>query len=346
MCMSDKIRRELEKIEIPEELHNRAQLGVEKAKQEMNSRSDSSKKRTKNLGYFLASAAVLFGLFVGSAFVHPVMAEMASKLPYLGQFFEQDSITEVIWTEIGEDYKIEGVGTSYFPESVVHVTLGGNDGYYAEVKADVKSVVEEILVKRGFDAYSVEVDRPREPGPEMVLSEEEKRRNEETMWVMNDINDAFKARNIESPLSSIRDNEKIMAEVPKATSDEKIKEIKAIINGVLDEKGYDGYTIHVKKIDMVKMDQDMRWAGIISLLAEEVMGKEDFKVTSLGYTVHPQPEVLITTSVKSSDSEAEEFAEELSHVINKYLESEEMKSKVKDDDYIITIRSKDKKKLN
>jgi hypothetical protein len=45
--MNNHIRRELEKIEIPDELHSRARLGVEKAKAEFNERSQTTVKKNK-----------------------------------------------------------------------------------------------------------------------------------------------------------------------------------------------------------------------------------------------------------------------------------------------------------
>lgn len=76
------------------------------------------------------------------------------------------------------------------------------------------------------------------------------------------------------------------------------------------------------------------------------MGKKEYKVTGLAYSVYPSPELIIKTSIKSVDSDAKDFAKNLETVIEQFLKTDEMASMVKDDSYIITIHSKDGKKIN
>ncbi len=83
--MSNKVKRELEKIDIPDELHNRARLGVEKAKTEkrrMNQTTKQPMKRKKkrnlssspNLYKRLSLIAAVFLIIVSALTFTPVLA--------------------------------------------------------------------------------------------------------------------------------------------------------------------------------------------------------------------------------------------------------------------------------
>ncbi len=97
---------------------------------------------------------------------------------------------------------------------------------------------------------------------------------------------------------------------------------------------------------MTKKEQEGRWSEILHIVGEELLGKKEYKITGLAFSVYPTPEIIFKSSVKSTDPEAKEYGEQMEKIIEKSLQSEDMQAKVKGDEYIITIRSKDKKKLN
>lgn len=62
----------------------------------------------------------------------------------------------------------------------------------------------------------------------------------------------------------------------------------------------------------------------------------------VGYSVHPEPQVFIYTSLSYSE-ENKEFANELEGIIDEFLQTDDMKVKIKGDPYKIIIYAKGKK---
>jgi hypothetical protein len=91
--MSKDIKRELENIDIPAELHNRVKLGVNQAKQEKLAQQNQPPrkipfKRNKwKVGGIVAASILTITL--SSGFVHPSMNQVLASTPLLGGIYEQ-----------------------------------------------------------------------------------------------------------------------------------------------------------------------------------------------------------------------------------------------------------------
>ncbi|OOE14721.1 DUF4030 domain-containing protein [Fictibacillus arsenicus] len=312
-------------------------------------RSFTSKRNHlgKRFMYLTAAAVLLFALFIGSAFVSPAMAKMAAKIPYLGQYFESENIGYVIHEKLKEErYQISGVGASYQGKKEIFIDIQGDDQYFEKVKNEVQSLAAEILKSRGYDAYSVKVGKYQE----RILSEEDKKfmqeqekqaeQDENILTAINKKREEYQLEGL-----GIDSNKKIIEmEVPNTV--ERTDEMKQQVQKIVSAHTNESYTIKIKKINMKKRDQDWRWGQILTMVGEDLMGKKVYKVTGLAYSVYPSPEIIFKTSLKSTDPDSKEHAEQLEKVIEDYLKTDEMKEKVKGDSYTITIRSKDQKKLN
>ena len=136
--MSKEIKRELEKIEVPAELHERVKLGVAKAKQEAledarptkTTRQLSNKRNKKIAG--IAAASIL-AITLSSGFIHPAMNQALASTPLLGGIYEkfgdkigmhlaeQNLVTELdqAITQNGVTVKLTNV---YFDGDVVSIT--------------------------------------------------------------------------------------------------------------------------------------------------------------------------------------------------------------------------------
>jgi hypothetical protein len=68
-------------------------------------------------------------------------------------------------------------------------------------------------------------------------------------------------------------------------------------------------------------------------------------VETVGYSVHPEPQVFIYTSLSHSEKN-KQFANELEETINKFLQTQDMKANIKGDSYKIIIYDNGEKKLN
>jgi len=328
---SDYVKKEIDKIDVPEEKLN---IAIQNAL-ECSIKSSFKKK----LIYYSCAAGVLISLFIGSTFISPAMATIASKVPYLSQFFESKPITEIIHEELlDKGYSIQGIGM-VVKRKTISVTIEGSEKYYKDVKNEVEKKVEELLKSRGYDAFKVEVVRYiYEP---VQISEEQKKEEE----LMNQIFNELKKQNYNVLTVGILERPKRL-EVDVPNTEERIEEIKLIISDILENRGEDSMRIKINQIDLEKRDRDSRWAQITSIVGNGLLSKKEFKVTGIAYSVFPEPELNIKTSIKSSDSNAKEQAEKLEKLVEEFLKSKEAEDLIKNDSYIINVLSKDKKKIN
>ncbi|MGP4079950.1 DUF4030 domain-containing protein [Pseudalkalibacillus sp. R45] len=354
--MSNKFKHELEKIEIPNELHNRAKIGVEKAKAEMSSADGHNEQckikkswHIRKITYICAAIVLFFGLFIGSAFVSPVMAKMASKLPYLGQLFESEPITSEIVEELEKmDYPIMGVGVSYQGKKEIWVRIEGSQDYVDGIKEEVENSVHDILGTRNYDAYTIKVSR-YEPIKNKKITEVSER-DKAAQEAISEISEELKQKDVKfmhhgygykSP-----DSKEIRFTISIPDSEKRVDLIEKTYDEILASRDIGLYTVEIERVDMMKKEQEGRWSEILHIIGEELLGKKEYKITGLAFSVYPTPEIIFKSSVKSTDPEAKEYGERMEKIIEKSFQSEEMQAKVKGDEYIITIRSKDKKKLN
>lgn len=139
--MSNDIKRELENIDIPAELHNRVKLGVNQAKQEKLAeqnqppRKPSIKKPVKRNNWKVGGivAASILTITLSSGFVHPSMNQVLASTPILGGIYEQfgDKMgmhlaEQNLVTQLNEEVTKNGVTVKltnvYFDGDVVSIT--------------------------------------------------------------------------------------------------------------------------------------------------------------------------------------------------------------------------------
>ena len=167
----NEIQRELEKIQIPEEVMGRMFKGIEQAKGEeliTPIKVQGMSKRKKLIGS-LAGLVAVGGLFFGSTFVSPAMAQIASKIPFLNEVFMKDldkegadSVFNLVREEgLKRGYEVTGmrVGQGLMegddPEKV-YVFLTSKD-YNEKRKLEVENLTKEMLDQKGYYAKSIGV---------------------------------------------------------------------------------------------------------------------------------------------------------------------------------------------
>jgi len=340
--LSNNVKKEVDKIKIPEDkLDQTIEIGIKRGKKNQRSLG-------KKVFYFSSAAILFFGLLIGSAFVSPAMAKVVSKIPYLGQIFEsKNDIVKVISEELrAKGYNSTGAGVS-FPEKVIYITIQGSEKYFDTVKGDVENIAKDILQSKNYDAYSIKVTRYKERKIE-VDEKEEKQSIEfarEYDIFYPAITKELKKRDYNVLSLSLNYNPKtIEIEIPNTET--RIDEMKKVVNQILKANNIDSIPLKIKKIDMKKREQDIRWREILDVVSEDLLGKKDYKVRMVGYSVHPEPEIQAFITLPSSDESAKDFAQQLEKVIDDFLKSEQMKSSIKNDPYHITIYSKDDKIIN
>ncbi|MGG4385326.1 DUF4030 domain-containing protein [Priestia megaterium] len=298
----------------------------------------------RNVVYCGIALVILSGAFISSAFVSPAMAQVAAKIPYLGELFKQEPVSDVLYKELEKKgYKIDSLGQTYYGgKKQIEISVTGSEKYFKSVKDDINKIAKDMLEARHFDTYKVKITRydpsqyEYKPDP----------RQEKYDKIEEEIDNELKKHNyhvLSATIGGFDQDVKVELEVPD--TEQHIEEIKQIINDVLIKNKEEKTPIKVYKINLKKREQDGRWGNIINDVGEDLLGKEEYHVKMVGYSVHPEPQVLIYTSLSNSE-ENRQFANELEGVIDKFLQTEDMKAKIKGDSYRIIIYAKGKKKLN
>jgi hypothetical protein len=334
------LKKEVDKISIPEkELNDAIQSAIRKGKKKKWS-------LRKKIIYFSGAAVLLFGLFIGSAFISPTMAEVASKIPYLNQLFVSKPIIDVISEELRRKYNIDGVGIQLIPKKKVEVAIVGTEEYYNDVKDDVEKTIKDILTSRNYDAFTVNVYKQNPyRGIENPKQLEFDRQSGE---LMDAIYEELEKYDFTVLSVGVRNNDKEkLVELDVPNTEPRVDEIKKVVQSVIEEKNIGAFSIKVYKIDMEKREQEARWRTVIQTIAEGLMSQKEYKVKGVGYSNHPSPmTITIKTTVSSSAPEARELGNKIEKMVVDFINSTEAKKAVKDDPYKIIVYSKDKKELN
>lgn len=343
--MDNKIRKELNQIEIPQELRERILLGVEQAKAEMTPLTNKkSWSFGKKVTYFSGIAVLLCGLFIGSAFVSPKMEALASKIPYLNLIFHSKSVGEEIYEQLErKGYKLSSSGIGYNPKKTVSVVLDMKDQEFKKAKPDVEKIVKDILKTRGYDAFSIEISKfvPRQ---DYVPSEEEKKEmnllNREVTKKLKQLNYQFDHVQTDPTEPTIFINITGSKNYYNAVKEDVEKAALETVSA----NHYKGYKINVTRVNARVVPAD-KGSQITGPLAEGLMSKKEFKVIGVAYKSKPLT-FIIRTSVQSSDPKAKELGKKLDRMIVEFLNSKEISSILKDETYEIIVKSKDNKKIN
>ncbi|MEQ2467999.1 DUF4179 domain-containing protein [Niallia hominis] len=348
--MDNKIRQELDKIEIPEDLHNRVILGMQKAKNEnsnpvLNNSSSNKKtwsKRKKRIVSW-GTVAVLMIIFFSSALVSPTMAKVISSIPYLGSVFQSKSIMTVIYEElVDKGYEIEGIGIGYDPQKKIMISIKGSD-YYKVVKNEVKKIAVNKLNEKGYDAYTVEVDEFKER-TDYVLNEEEnaekqllEQKVEEKMMQLDYKFDMVQVDPTENAIFiNIVGDKKYFQSIEKKVEKAGLE--------VTNANHYKDYRI-IPTNTRVEFRVADNIAPVESAIAEGLLSKKEYKVTGVSYKREPLT-FIISTSELSSNPQSKQLGAEIEGVIVEFLKSDEIADILANEEYSIIVNSKDNKKIN
>lgn len=296
----------------------------------------------RNVVYCGIALFILSGAFISSAFVSPAMAQVAAKIPYLGQLFKQKPVSDVLYQELEKKgYKTASVGQTYYGgKKELVVSVEGSEKYFNKVREDITDIASKILSKRQYDAYTFKIER-MEPYVYTEPNAQEKKIEK----IQTDISTELEKHQYKFLLANVSFDSPPRVELEIPNTEKRVEEIKAVIHAVLAENKTENASIKIKKINLKKRDQDGRWGNIVTDVGEDLLGKEKYHVKMVGYSVHPDPQVLIYTSLSISEDN-KKFANELEGTIDEFLETKEMKNKVKGDSYKVVIYGKGKKKLN
>jgi hypothetical protein len=315
-------------------------------------RSKRSKSVIKRWGYSTLAAAVLFLLLIGSTHVSLGMAKVAAKIPYFSLFIKQTEYKYALYDVIGDvmnenKYEFNTMDVS-IPEREIQIEVLGTKEEVQAMKNDVVQRLNHELAAQNFGKYAIEVKRgelrkTKEPTPE---EDEYMRKSMELETKVLDLlekNNFHPAFPVEVRINS-RENFMYIA-LPN--TEKRVDELKEQLK--LLTKEYGEFKYRITSIDMAAREQEVRWekSGILSILFGGLSENKAFKVTGLSYSFHPLPlQIKVKISLKSTDPEAEQLAEEIENEITDFIQTHEKAAEVRNDTYELTILGKDKKKIN
>jgi hypothetical protein len=298
----------------------------------------------RKLTYSGIALVILFGLFIGSAFISPAMAEVASKIPYLSKIFHSEPINRTIWKELEEKgYHISGLGGN---ASHIFISIDGSEQYFQDVREEVKEIASNVLKANDFDGYKIEVerqiDRPVPPISEREQAIEKALEESYNHLIESQFNVLSHGYSYPSPNS-----DKVIVNFDIPNSEKREVEIKKIINENLREKNIDSYSIKINKIDLSHREKEANWNEIFHVIMEGLTAKKEYKVTGFAYSFHPAPlQIIIKTSINASDKDADEKVQIIESTINEFINSKEIQNKIAGEPYKIVIRGEDKERIN
>lgn len=298
----------------------------------------------RKLTYSGIALVILFGLFIGSAFISPVMAEVVSKIPYLSKIFHSEPVNRMIWRELEEKgYRISGLSGN---ASHILIKIDGSEEYFQDVHEEVEEIAASILEAKEYDGYMIEVERqinlpvPSIPERDQAINEAlEKCYDHLINLEFNVLSHGFQY------ISPNSDQVIINIDIP--STEKRIEEIKEIINERLSEENIDSYSIKINKIDLAQKEKEAKWNEIFPVISEGLKAKKEYNVTGFAYSFDPAPlQIIIKTSINASDKDADEKVRNIEDTINEFLYSEEIQNKIAGESYKIIIRGEDKQKIN
>ncbi|WP_409303902.1 DUF4030 domain-containing protein [Peribacillus sp. SCS-155] len=284
------------------------------------------------------SVAAACAIFVGSAFISPAMAKVASHIPYLSTFFEDKPVMEEIREALdGKGYKWDGLGVSVNPKEV-SVTIVGSEDYYQKVKSPVKDLIRDILKSRDFDAYDIKVSQAPPVETPTAEDKEEMAKTDRIFKVVGQVLHEFGHDNVGYGLRE----QIVELDLPDTESRE--KEIKENIAGSLQEEGLGTFSVKVHTFNAAKQERESRWMPLVSTISDGLTAKKEYHVKSVGYTNrHKDFTIIISTNQKHNDPAVNKTADSIRDMVDDFLHTDKIRTITKGEPYQLTIYSRDGK---
>jgi hypothetical protein len=293
------------------------------------------------------SVAAAFGLFVGSAFVSPAMAQIVSTIPYLGNLFIQKPLFEEVKEALDQKqikYDQLGIGIR---EKEVSVGFEGTVEYYNQVKTPVEDLIKDILKARNNDAYKVRVfhDPDAKKRAAELFKNLDNDFDEEAEKVTAIAGEVLQKYGYEPNGIGVSSNRRINIDyIPNTET--RLDQIKNDILTRLQQEQFKEYKIKFYLFDPTTKEREGRMVPLFLTMTDGLTARTEFKVSGTGYTNKRERFYIeVRTTVTSSDSDKEEVAAKVEKVIQDFMQTEEAKKAVQNDIYEIVILSKDKKTL-
>jgi Protein of unknown function (DUF4030) len=295
--------------------------------------------------YALTACLFLIGLFIGSAFVSPTMAKVASKIPYLSTIFHSESLHERLWKEYKKN-NLEVTGIAGTRDIIV--SIEGSEEDLQEVSEKIKSVTMNVFKEKGYDANTVEVV----PHANKIPQPSEMEKKLDLAW--NEAMEKLSAADmtiLSGGFSLTPDSDHVTVEVDIPSSEPRKEKINSIIQKTFEEHLIKDFDVKLQSVDVQKENAEQErakiWDELIQTMVEGLMTKKDYQVNGFSYSFSPPPvELIFETSIKETDPDRRKKVEKIESDIYAFLQSDEVQQKTKNEEYHVVIRSQKGNKIN
>lgn len=333
MKMDEHIMKEIEadmkKIHVPPSLYDFAKNI--KAEADFKEKTVINKTFRKSI-QFAAAAVIGFGVLTASAFLNPSVAEMASKIPYLGQIFKSEPMDVLLWEAMEEEgYRKFFLGMSPGETNQISVSIEGSEKDADREREKITKIIDKVMKSKEYDSYEINVSSFM---PEYTsLTDEEKKMDDLGVQVDE------KLRGLGYEIIQVNPfNEKIEVAIPLTeTRGEEIKNIALDIAKANDTEK----DVFITKVDVDKNMREDIWTSYLRSIFEGLGMKKEYRVSGYGYSYKENVmKMFIKTSLQQSDENAKESVNKIRSEIEAFIEMEKENSLVKDDKYEIIVRDK------
>ena len=331
--MKKEIQEEMEKIQTPPSLYKFVKNIKEESEKSADFEKSIGRKRGWRKSQFVVAAVISLVVLTGSAFLNPTMAEVVSKVPYLGQVFHKP-IYEVITEALEkEGYKLAGIGMGMWGQKQhFDIILKGTEEYVNQEEEKVLNILTETLEKKGYDNYEIRVSIENEASPALI--EIEKQREVLGEKLMRDLKgEGYQIMDVNaySPVMAVY--------IPIADEAKKEEIYKAAIE-LLKANGTPRQ-VQIITRDVSEEELENQWMPVMRSIEEEFFLKKEYRVADIRYSYKPEKvSITIRTNMKSSDSETKETVTKIRKEITDFLDSVEVKTMTDNQKYELIIQDK------
>lgn len=327
------IQEEMDKIQIPPSLYEFAKNISKESEKRADFEKSTGRKRGWRKPHFVVAAVISLVVLTGSAFLSPTMAEVVSKIPYLGQVFHKPIL--VVITEVleKEGYKTAGIGMGMSGQKAYFdIGLKGTEEYVKQEEDKVLNILTEILEKRGYDNYELMVSDTNEVSPaQKEIDKQREELGEKLIWDLQVAGYPIMNVNAYGPVVEVY--------IPIADEAKKVEIYKAAIE-LLKTNGTPKQ-VQIITRDVSKDELESQWMPIMMSIEEEFFLKKEYRVADIRYSYKPEKvSITIMTNMKSSDPETKETVTKIRKEITEFLDSEEVKTKTGNHKYELIVQDK------
>ncbi|MFJ7730883.1 DUF4030 domain-containing protein [Lysinibacillus sp. NPDC097231] len=331
--LKKKVDEEMKIIQAPSSLYEFAKNIKEESEKRTDFKKSTGRKRGWRKSRFAVAAVITLGILMGSAFLNPTMAEVVSKIPYLGQVFQKPISIIIAETLEKEGYKTVGIGMGKWEgKQYFDIRLDGTEEYVNQEREKVLTISTEVLEKRGYDNYTLMVSEVVEVSP--ALAEIIKQREELGKKLMRDLQIAgytIMDVNVHNPVVEVS--------IPIDDEDMKVEIYKATIE-LLEANGRPKQ-VQVITRDVREDELEIQWMPVMKSIEEEFFLKKEYRVADIRYSYKPEKvSITIMTNMKSADVKTKETVTKIRKEITELLESEEVKIRTENQKYELIVQDK------